>query len=175
MSEPHPKRLVEALLFAAAEPVDEAELQLRLGGRAAAAEVLEALQRDYAGRGVRLERHGRGWAFRTAPDLAAHLRRSEERRRPLGRAAMETLAIVAYQQPVTRAEIEAVRGAAASLDHLLEMGWVRPAGRRDTPGQPVTWVTTQRFLDEFDLASLADLPRLEELDGGALFKPWPDR
>lgn len=175
MSEPDPKRLVEALLFAAAEPVDEAEVQLRLGDRASAAEILAALASDYAGRGVRLERHGRGWAFRTAPDLAPHLKRTEQRRRPLGKAALETLAIVAYQQPVTRAEIEAVRGAAASLDQLVEMGWVKPAGRRDTPGQPVTWVTTQRFLDEFDLASLADLPRLDELEGAALFKPGPDR
>lgn len=175
MSEPDPKRLVEALLFAAAEPVDEAELQLRLGGRAAAGEILQALAVDYAGRGVQLERHGRGWAFRTAPDLAPHLKRTEQRRRPLGRAALETLAIVAYQQPVTRAEIEAARGGAAALDHLIAMDWVKPAGRRDTPGQPVTWVTTQRFLDEFDLASLGDLPRLDELEGAALFKPGPDR
>lgn len=175
MSEPDPKRLVEALLFASAEPLDEAELQLRLGGRAAAADILRALGEDYAGRGVRLERHGRGWAFRTAPDLAQHLKRTEQRRRQLGRAAMETLAIVAYQQPVTRAEIEAVRGHSASLDQLVEAGWVKPAGRRDTPGQPVTWVTTQRFLDEFDLAALDDLPRLEELEGAALFKPTGDR
>jgi segregation and condensation protein B len=175
VNEPDPKRLVEALLFASADPVDEAELQLRLGGRAAVGVVLRDHAQDYAGRGVRLERHGRGWAFRTAPDLAPHLKRIEQRRRRLGRAAMETLAIVAYQQPATRAEIEAVRGSAASLHQLVDAGWVKPAGRRDTPGQPVTWVTTQRFLDEFDLGSLDDLPRPEELQGAALFKPGDGR
>jgi segregation and condensation protein B len=174
MTEPDPERLVEAILFASAEPVDETELQLRLGGNASAGEILSALAEDYAGRGVRLERHGRGWAFRTAPDLASHLKRIEERRRQPSRAAMETLAIVAYQQPVTRAEIEAVRGVAVgagTLDQLVEAGWVKPAGRRDTPGRPVTWVTTPAFLDHFDLASLDDLPRLEELEGAALFSP----
>jgi segregation and condensation protein B len=174
MSEPDPKRLVEAILFASAEPVEEAELQLRLGGQVAAGEILRELERDYAGRGVRLERHGRGWAFRTAPDLGPHLKRVEQRRRQPTRAAMETLAIIAYQQPVTRAEIEAARGVAVgagTLDQLVEAGWVKPAGRRDSPGRPVTWVTTRGFLDHFDLTSLDDLPRLEELEGAALFKP----
>lgn len=169
---PSPKRLVEALLFASAEPVEEAELQARLGGRAELAQVLVELQADYEGRGVRLERHGRGWAFRTAPDLAPHLVRVEKRSRGLSRAALETLAVIAYQQPVTRAEIEAVRGVAVgagTLDQLVEAGWVKPAGRRDTPGRPVTWVTTAAFLDQFDLGALDDLPRLDELEGAALF------
>ena len=120
---PSPKRLVEALLFASAEPVAEAELLARLGGRGDLAAVLAELAADYAERGVRLERHGRGWAFRTAPDLAPHLVRVEKRSRGLSRAALETLAVIAYQQPVTRAEIEAVRGVAVgagTLDQLVE-------------------------------------------------------
>jgi segregation and condensation protein B len=177
VSAPDPRRLAEALLFAATEPLTEEELQARLGDRAAAREVLGALERDYQGRGVRLERHGRGWAFRTAPDLAPHLRRVETRARQLGRAALETLAVIAYRQPVTRAEIEAARGVAlggGTLDQLLEAGWIKPHGRRDSPGRPVTWITTAAFLDHFDLASLDDLPRLEELDGATLFKPAGD-
>ncbi len=169
---PSPKRLIEALLFASADPVEEAELLARLGGRGELGALLAELQADYADRGVRLERHGRGWAFRTAPDLAPHLVRVEKRSRGLSRAALETLAVIAYQQPVTRAEIEAVRGVAVgagTLDQLVEAGWVKPAGRRDTPGRPVTWVTTPAFLDQFDLAALDDLPRLDELEGAALF------
>jgi segregation and condensation protein B len=177
LSAADPKRLVEALLFAAAEPLGEAELQAWLGDRAAIGEVLRELERDYAGRGVRLERHGKGWAFRTAADLAPQLRRVETRARQLGRAALETLAVIAYRQPVTRAEIEAARGVTlggGTLDQLLEAGWIKPHGRRDSPGRPVTWITTEAFLDHFDLATLDDLPRLEELDGATLFKPSGD-
>jgi segregation and condensation protein B len=173
MSEVDPKRLLEALLFAAAEPLEEAVLQAYLGG-AHLGDLLSGLEADYALRGVHLERHGTRWAFRTAADLAPHLRRSEQRPRPLSKAALETLSIIAYQQPVTRAEIEAVRGVAVTrgtLDLLVEAGWVKPKGRRDTPGRPVTWVTTPAFLDHFDLGSLDDLPRLEELEGADLFKP----
>ena len=171
-----PKRLLEALLFATAEPVEESALEAHLGV-ASVAPILAELERDYTERGVRLGRHGSRWAFRTAPDLAPHLRRVEQRVRPLGRAALETLAVIAYQQPVTRAEIEAVRGVAVTrgtLDLLIEAGWVKPKGRRDTPGRPVTWVTTPAFLDHFDLGSLDDLPRLEELEGADLFKPLAD-
>jgi segregation and condensation protein B len=177
MAEPDPKHVLEAILFAAEEPVEEAALQAQLGAAAAAAplgDLLLALQRDYAGRGVRLERQGRAWAFRTAPELAPHLRRTRVAARKLSRAALETLAIVAYQQPVTRAEIEAVRGVAVgqgTLDLLVEAGWVAPKGRRETPGRPVTWVTTPAFLDHFALAALDDLPRLEELEGASLFNP----
>ena len=176
MNETDPFRLVEAILFASVEPVDEAELQLWLGGRGEAGDILRELAEHYRTRGVRLERHGRGWAFRTAPDLASQLKRVEHRRRQPSRAAMETLAVIAYQQPVTRADIEAVRGVAVAvgtLDQLVEAGWVKPGPRRDTPGRPVTWVTTQGFLDHFDLASLDELPRLEELEGAALFKTGP--
>ena len=172
-----PKRLVEALLFASAEPVDEAEIAARIGARAEAGAVLAELQADYAGRGVQLERHGRTWVFRTAADLAPHLVRVERRTRGPSKAALETLAVIAYQQPVTRAEIEAVRGVAVgagTLDQLVEAGWVMPKGRREAPGRPVTWVTTQAFLDQFALGSLDDLPRLDELEGASLFNPPRD-
>ncbi len=168
-----PKRLVEAALFAAEEPLSEAELQAHLGGMAHVADVLSELSRDYAGRGIQLERHGRGWAFRTAPDLAPHLRTVRVQERRLSRAALETLAIIAYRQPVTRAEIEAVRGVAVAkgtIDLLLEQGWIVPRGRRDAPGRPVTWVTTEGFLDQFGLGSLDDLPRPDELESSSLLE-----
>jgi segregation and condensation protein B len=176
MTEPAtaPKHILEALLFAATEPLEEAELQRQLGSEAHVADLLQALQQDYAGRGVRLERQGRAWAFRTAPELAGHLQRTRLQARRLSRAALETLAIIAYQQPVTRAEIEAVRGVAVgqgTLDILVEAGWVAPKGRREAPGRPVTWVTTPAFLDHFALQSLDDLPRLDELEGASLFNP----
>jgi segregation and condensation protein B len=171
-----PKQVLEALLFAAAEPLDEAVLQAQLG-ETHVAPVLAELQRDYAGRGVRLERHGRAWAFRTAPEVAPLLQRHRVQARRLSRAALETLAVIAYQQPVTRAEIEAARGVSlgqGTLDLLVEAGWVAPKGRRDSPGRPVTWVTTTAFLDQFALASLDDLPRLDELEGASLFNPPRD-
>lgn len=171
-----PKRLVEAALFAAGEPLSEAELQAHLGGQAHLADVLAELERDYAGRGIRLERHGRSWAFRTAADLAPHLRIVRERDRRLPRAALETLAIIAYRQPVTRAEIEAIRGVAVAkgtIDLLLDQGWIAPRGRRDAPGRPVTWVTTEGFLDQFGLASLDDLPRPDELESTSLLEVGP--
>lgn len=174
MSEPDSKHVLEAILFAAEEPVSETELQAQLGTAEPVAQLLEALAADYAGRGVRLERQGRSWAFRTAPELAPRLKRTRVQARRLSRAALETLAVIAYQQPVTRAEIEAVRGVAVgqgTLDILVEAGWVAPKGRREAPGRPVTWVTTPAFLDHFALASLDDLPRLEELEGASLFNP----
>jgi segregation and condensation protein B len=171
-----PKRLLEALLFATAEPLPERELAARLNGldppAPPLADLLADLARDYEGRGVRLERHGDAYAFRTAPDLGPHLARVRTRERRLPRVALETLAVIAYRQPVTRAEIEAIRGVAVAkgtLDLLLERGWVAPKGRRDAPGRPVTWVTTAGFLDEFGLASLDDLPRPDELEGASLF------
>lgn len=171
---PDPLALVEAYLFAAPEPVEEREIQLLLGARADAAAVLATLEADYRRRGVRLERIGRSWAFRTAPELAAHLTRVVRPLRRLSKAALETLAVIAWQQPVTRAEIEAVRGvslSAGTLELLIEAGWVAPRGRREVPGRPLTWGTTQAFLDAFGLASLADLPKLEELAADGLFKP----
>lgn len=177
MTEPAPKLLLEALLFASEEPLPEAELQAQIGPGRPVAEILAELQADYAARGVRLERHGQAWAFRTAAELAPHLARTRLQPRKLSRAALETLAIIAYQQPVTRAEIEAVRGVAVgqgTLDILVDAGWVAPKGRREAPGRPVTWVTTPAFLDHFALASLDDLPRLEELEGASLFNPARD-
>jgi segregation and condensation protein B len=178
MTEPNPKHLLEALLFSAEEPVEEKDLQAQIGAQVALAPLLSELQADYGSRGVHLERQGRAWAFRTAPELAPHLRRTRLLPRKLSRAALETLAIIAYQQPVTRAEIEAVRGVAVgqgTLDILVEAGWVAPKGRREAPGRPVTWVTTPAFLDHFALQSVDDLPRLEELEGASLFNPTGDR
>lgn len=177
MPEPSAKQILEALLFAASEPMEERTLQAHLGADAPLAELLEELHRDYAERGVRLERQGQAWAFRTAPETAPYLRREQVQARKLSRAALETLAIIAYQQPVTRAEIEAVRGVVVgqgTLDLLVEAGWVAPKGRREAPGRPVTWVTTPAFLDHFALASLDDLPRLDELEGASLFNPTGD-
>lgn len=160
------KQIIEALLFAAAEPLDAAAIQAHLPGGLHAGELLDELIQDYAARGVRLERRGGRFALRTAPELAPYLEREQVQSRRLSRAALETLAIIAYHQPITRAELEETRGVAVSkgtLDLLLETGWVQPKGRRDSPGRPVTWVTTAAFLDHFDLASLDDLPRIEEL------------
>jgi segregation and condensation protein B len=159
-------RIVEALLFAAAEPIDLATITAHLPEGADAKAALAALRVHYAGRGVSLEEHGRRFALRTAPDVAPYLERMQSRTRKLSRAAVETLAIIAYHQPVTRAEIEELRGvsvAGGTLELLMEAGWIRPRGRRETPGRPVLWATTQGFLDHFDLAGLEDLPRLDEL------------
>jgi segregation and condensation protein B len=160
------KRIVEALLFAAEEPLEPMVIQAHLPAGLHAGDLLDELAMDYRERGVRLERRGNRYALRTAPDLAPYLQREQTQSRRLSRAALETLAIIAYHQPVTRAEIEELRGvsvAKGTLDLLLETGWVQPKGRRDTPGRPVTWVTTAALLDHFDLASLEDLPRIEEL------------
>lgn len=167
-------RIVEALLFASTEPLSEADLVRHLPEDAPVAEALAALVAHYATRGIRLERHGAGWSFRTSPDTAPYLERSRTQSRRFSQAAMETLAIVAYHQPVTRAEIEAIRGVAVAkgtLDQLMEAGWVRPKGRRETAGRPVTWVTTDSFLDAFDLEALGDLPKREELDRLGLLAP----
>ncbi|HRQ80333.1 MAG TPA: SMC-Scp complex subunit ScpB [Azospirillaceae bacterium] len=169
-------RLLEALLFASAEPLPEALLAARLGEGINAAALLAELRRHYHGRGVNLVRVGGGWAFRTAEDLAPLLRREEEVGRKLSRAAVETLAIIAYHQPVTRGEIEQIRGVATSkgtLDILLELGWIRPGKRRETPGRPLTWVTTEGFLDHFGLDGLRDLPGLEDLRAAGLLDSRP--
>ena len=164
-------RALEALLFAARAPLSEEALEARLPPSADIAALLAALADRYRGRGVEPVNIGGGWAFRTAPDLAHVLRQEAEVRRRLSRAALETLAIVAYRQPVTRAEIEAVRGVAASrgtLDILFDRGWIEPRGRRRAPGRPVTWATTPAFLDHFGLSSLDDLPDLDELRAAGL-------
>lgn len=164
-------RLIEALLFAATEPLDEASLAARLPEGADIAAAIAALQADYATRGVNLVRLGGRWAFRTADDLAWILSRDAYETRKLSRAAMETLAIIAYHQPVTRAEIEDIRAVSISkgtLDVLLETGWVRLRGRRRAPGRPVTYGTTPAFLDHFGLDGVGDLPGLDELKGAGL-------
>ena len=164
-------RILEALLFAAAEPLSAEDLSAYLGEGAKLPPLLAELQARYAGRGVNLVRRGERWAFRTAPDLGFLLRREQEEVRQLSRAALETLAIIAYHQPATRAEIEDVRGVSTgkgTLDLLMEAGWVRMRGRRRTPGRPVTYGTTDAFLDHFGLESLADLPGLEDLKGAGL-------
>jgi len=169
-------RLLEALLFASAEPLDEAGLAARLGreGEGGEAEIesfLGELAELYRNRGVNLTRVAGGWTFRTAADLAPRLALERIVARKLSRAAIETLAIVAYHQPVTRAEIEEIRGVALSrgiLDTLMEAGWVRPKGHRASPGRPATWVTTPEFLLQFGLDSLAELPGVEELKAAGL-------
>ncbi len=165
-------RIVEALLFASGEPVDETEIARRLPAGCPVAAALERLRADFAPRGVNLARAGKKWFFRTAPDLAYVLSRQRLEEKKLSRAALETLAIVAYHQPVTRAEIEEVRGVAISkgtLDVLLETGWVRLRGRRRAPGRPITYGTTENFLMHFGLEQIGDLPGLDELKGAGLF------
>lgn len=164
-------RVLEALLFASTEPLDATSLLPYIGEGASISDLLLALQARYAGRGVNLVRRGDKWAFRTAEDLGFLLRRDEHESRPLSRAALETLSIIAYHQPATRAEIEEVRGVATgkgTIDLLMEAGWIRMRGRRRTPGRPVTYGTTDAFLDHFGLESLGDLPGLDELKGSGL-------
>ena len=165
-------RIAEAMLFAAAEPLDETEIARRMPDGVALGDVLARLKQDYAARGVNLVRVGKKWLFRTASDLGWLLSVDTVEPKKLSRAALETLAIVAYHQPVTRAEIEDIRGVAISkgtLDVLLETGWVRLRGRRRTPGRPLTYGTSEAFLLHFGLEAIGDLPGLEELKGAGLF------
>lgn len=164
-------RVIEALVFASAEPVSAEDVKPYLSDEADIEALFETLQQRYSTSGVNLVRRGAKWAFRTAEDLGFLLRREEVETRPMTRAALETLAIIAYHQPSTRAEIEEIRGVATgkgTLDTLMEAGWIRMRGRRRTPGRPVTYGTTEAFLDHFSLESLADLPGLEELKGAGL-------
>ena len=166
-------RGVEAALFAAEEPMTAEALSVHLGG-ADVREALRELEEHYRDRGVRLVERGRRWQFQTAPDLAHLLRREKEQVRRLSRAATEVLAIVAYHEPVSRAEIEAIRGVQTSggtLDVLMEAGWVRAAGRREVPGRPVIYATTPEFLSHFGLTSRKDLPGLDELKAAGLLDP----
>ncbi|MBT9292201.1 SMC-Scp complex subunit ScpB [Hyphomicrobiaceae bacterium 22] len=167
------RRMVEALLFAAAEPLDERTLAERLPAGADLRGALRDLEADYRARGVNLLRVAGKWMFRTASDLAWLMAREAHETRRLSRPALETLAAIAYHQPVTRAEVEAIRGVGLSkgtLDVLLETGWVRMRGRRRTPGRPVTYGTSEAFLIHFGLDSLRDLPGLEELKGAGLLE-----
>jgi segregation and condensation protein B len=169
-------RAVEATLFAAEEPLTAEQLSAHLAG-ADVAGALAELASHYANRGVRLVERGHRWQFQTAPDLAHLLRREREQARKLSRAATEVLAIVAYHEPVSRAEIESIRGVQTSpgtLDVLMEAGWVRVAGRREVPGRPVIYATTPEFLSHFGLASRRDLPGIDELKAAGLLDPVDD-
>ena len=169
-------RAVEATLFAATEPLSAEAISAHLGGADVRAALAE-LAAHYSARGVHLVESGRRWQFQTAPDLAHLLRREREDVRRLSRAATEVLAIVAYHEPVSRAEIEAIRGvqtAKGTLDVLMEAGWVRVAGRREVPGRPVIYATTPDFLTHFSLASRRDLPGLDELRAAGLLDPVED-
>ena len=164
-------RLLEAMLFASAEPVDEKSLAARLPQGTNVREALVRLQEEYATRGVNLLRVGGKWTFRTANDLSWLLSKETVETRKLSRAAIETLAIIAYHQPVTRAEIEELRGVSTSkgsVDVLLETGWIRPRGRRKSPGRPLTYGTSEAFLSHFGLDAVGDLPGLEELKGAGM-------
>ena len=168
---PEELRLLEAMLFASAQPLTEKELAERLPEGVDVHAALLRLQLDYAPRGVNLVGIGGKWTFRTAADLAWLLSKESIETRKLSRAAIETLAIVAYHQPVTRTEIEEIRGVSTSkgsLDVLLQTGWIRPRGRRKAPGRPVTYGTTEAFLSHFGLDNVGDLPGLDELKGSGL-------
>ncbi|WP_371224451.1 SMC-Scp complex subunit ScpB [Roseovarius sp. 2305UL8-3] len=170
------ERMVEAILFATAEPITTRELESRMPHGSDPAEALVHLRKRYEGRGVNVVRVGDAWAIRTAPDLGFLMQRETVETRKLSRAAIETLAIIAYHQPVTRAEIEEIRGVSVSrgtVDQLLEMEWIRFGRRRMTPGRPVTFVVTQEFLDHFGLENARDLPGLKELRAAGLLENRP--
>lgn len=165
------KRVCEAMIFAAPQPLSMADMAERVPEGAVLLPALLSLQQDYAGRGVELVQRDGGWCFRTAADLAPYLTLQRVEERKLSRAALETLAIIAYHQPVTRAEIETIRGVMTSkgtVDTLLEAGWIKPGRRREIPGRPLTWITTPAFLDHFALTSLSDLPGLADMKAAGL-------
>ncbi len=170
------ERMVEAILFASAEPLSLAQITERLPHGSDAGAALALLRERYEGRGVAVARIGPGWALRTAPDLGFLMRREAKETRRLSRAAIETLAIIAYHQPVTRAEIEEIRGVSLSrgtIDILLELEWIKLGRRRETPGRPVTFVTTPAFLGHFGLESARDLPGIKELRAAGLLDSTP--
>jgi len=174
--DPMQLRILEALLFAASEPVDEASLAQSLPADTDVAGLLQELQRQYEGRGVNLLKVAGKWQFRTAKDLSFLLHKHAVEERRLSRAAIETLAIVAYHQPVTRAEIEEIRGVMVSkgtVDALMEAGWVRIRGRKRTPGRPVTYGTTEAFLVHFGLENVGDLPGMDELKAAGFLDAVP--
>ncbi len=170
------ERMCEAMLFASATPLTVAEMAARMPRGCDPAEALMHLRRRYAGRGVHLVRVGDAWAMRTAPDLGFLMQEERVETRKLSRAAIETLAIIAYHQPITRAEIEEIRGVSVSrgtVDQLLDLDWIRFGRRKMTPGRPVTFVVTQEFLDHFGLESARDLPGLKELRAAGLLESRP--
>jgi len=168
--------MIEAMLFASADPLSLAEMTSRMPHGSDAAEALQLLRKRYEGRGVQVARVGDAWAIRTAADLGFLMARETVETRKLSRAAIETLAIIAYHQPVTRAEIEEIRGVSVSrgtVDQLIELEWIRFGRRRMTPGRPVTYVVTQQFLDHFGLENARDLPGLKELREAGLLESRP--
>ena len=170
------KRVIEALLFASPEPVSLRSMQARLPSSADVGRILTEIQADFEGHGVQLVKMEDVWAFRTAPDVGPHLALTKKEEKKLSRAALETMAIIAYHQPVTRAEVENIRGVATNkgtLDVLMESGWIKPGRRRETPGRPVTWTTTNQFLDDFGVSNLTDLPGLNELKASGLLDTRP--
>ena len=170
-------RIIEAILFSSADPIPEKVLKTKLPERTDVQGLIDELKAFYSNRGVHIVEVGKKvWAFRTASDLSDHLRVETYVKRRLSRAAVETLSIIAYHQPITRAEIEEVRGVATSkgtLDILLEAEWIRPRGRRRAPGRPITWGTTEDFLDHFGIERLEDLPGIEELKAAGLLDARP--
>ena len=171
-------RALEAVIFAAAVPLTLADIARQVGERGDLPLLLDQLAASYAARGINLVERGGRWQFQTAPDLAYHLRPSREQVRKLSRAAVETLSVIAYHEPVTRPEIEEIRGVAVSggtIDVLMEAGWIRPAGRRETPGRPLQYATTPGFLAHFNLTSRRDLPGLADLKAAGLLDREPPR
>jgi segregation and condensation protein B len=169
-------RLLEAIIFASAEPLSTDTLTKQLPSDANVLQMLNDLKGSYADRGVNLIETEGYWSFRTAPDLSGQMKITRQPRRKLPRAAAEVVAIIAYHQPITRAEIESIRGVETSrgtLDILLELGWVRPGKRRDTPGRPLTWNTTPDFLSHFSIETLKDLPGFDELQAAGLLDARP--
>ena len=169
-----PAQVIEALIFASSEPVLERVLEKHLPDGVGLTEVLEVIDNRYGeDSGIGLTKVGQGWAFRTKPEISALLNIEREAERPLSRAALEVVAIIAYHQPITRAEIEEIRGVSISrgtMDILLELGWIKPRGRRRTPGRPLTWGTTDGFLDHFGLEEINALPGLDELKQAGLLR-----
>ena len=169
-------RLLEALLFASQKPISEKQLVDRLPNDAEIPKLVSKLKDIYDGHGINLVQVGSGWAFRTAPELGSQLVLERDVQRKLSRAAIETLSIIAYYQPITRAEIEEIRGVTVSrgtIDVLFEAHWIGPKGRRRTPGRPVTWGTTEQFLDHFGISRLDDLPGADELKAAGLLTKKP--
>lgn len=176
--DPELARALEAILFASDTPLGLADIARHVGTRGDLLPTLQALSASYAPRGINLVERGGRWQFQTAPDLAHHLRTTRETVKKLSRAAVETLAVIAYHEPVTRPEIEEIRGVAVSggtIDVLMAAGWVRPAGRRETPGRPLQYATTPEFLAHFNLASRRDLPGLADLKAAGLLDREPPR
>ena len=159
-------KLLEAILFASSEPVEERDLKEKIDKGENLKNLLNELQKFYASRGINLIKTGDKWSFRTTPDLSNELTIFKTQKRKLSRAALETLSIIAYQQPITRSEIENIRGVQmgrGSIDHLMEIGWIKPSGRKNIPGKPTLWSTTDLFIEHFGLNDLSDLPSKDEL------------